>query len=700
MSFAYSTRLAPSCCWVLVIGVLVGWISGRTVQAGGSPETTLIVVNADSIESRRIANYYVELRDIPPTNIVWLDSVSNSPIIDMETFRDAIWKPIRAHLYKHGLDDEVDVIAYSAGFPYAVDFNKDLPREKFPKGPVPLLGKFASLTGLTFFARRVELRDIGFLSRNLYARRDVASGLQTQRGFNEAEAALYKRADKLIRQQKHQEAEAVLAELLELYPWSAQVWYQMAATQAALGRSGQAISTLGKAVQMGWRHSLTARTDLRFRTVRDVPRFQELTERMRQRYTLFQAAHGFRGRYVWDGQGRPAQKAPRDSLDRYFLSMMLGYTKFNGNTVGEVLRYLKRAAASDGTNPSGTVYLMENSNIRARTRELYFYATASALKERGHRVEIISRGEGQDGLVPRARDDVIGVVAGTAHFNWERSKSQFLPGAIAESLTSYGGHFENFGHTKLSEFLQHGAAGSSGAVSEPYAIQAKFPVAYMHVHYADGSSLAEAFYQSVELPYQLIIVGDPLARPFATFARVNLDGPDKDGPWKDAVLLVPSVDSPEDAIKHFELWVDGKLVDVVAPWDVFLWDTREVDDGAHDLRIVAVSSDRIETRSYVKIEANVSNTDCRITAKSNSKSVAYEDKIVLEGVAENAVEVGIRHGVRQLVSAQIDGARWKVSLPASTVGPGPVELFARARARDGHGCRSAPIFTDIEPPIY
>ena len=41
----------------------------------------------------------------------------------------------------------------------------------------------------------------------------------------------------------------------------------------------------------------------------------------------------------------------------------------------------------------------------------------------------------------------------------------------------------------------------------------------IQVHYARGCSLAEAFYQSVYAPYQLMIVGDPLCRPWANIPR-------------------------------------------------------------------------------------------------------------------------------------------------------------------------------------
>ena len=78
--------------------------------------------------------------------------------------------------------------------------------------------------------------------------------------------------------------------------------------------------------------------------------------------------------------------------------------------------------------------------------------------------------------------------------------------------------------TPLSEFLRYGAAGASGTVTEPYAIAEKFPHPMLQVHYARGCTLAEAFYQSVCGPYQLLIVGDPLCRPWANIPKVTVAG--------------------------------------------------------------------------------------------------------------------------------------------------------------------------------
>ena len=61
------------------------------------------------------------------------------------------------------------------------------------------------------------------------------------------------------------------------------------------------------------------------------------------------------------------------------------------------------------------------------------------------------------------------------------------------------------GQTPLSEFLRFGAAGASGTVTEPYSPSpTKFPSPMIQVHYARGCTLAEAFYQSVSGPYQLL----------------------------------------------------------------------------------------------------------------------------------------------------------------------------------------------------
>ncbi|MCK5506715.1 MAG: hypothetical protein KAJ10_16235, partial [Thermodesulfovibrionia bacterium] len=451
----------------------------------------------------------------------------------------------------------------------------------------------------------------------------------------------------------------------------------------------------------GWAHSLSVRTDKHLKRLNGHSGFASLINRMKTMKGQFQPARGFRSHYIWTGGDEPLIIEAVESLDRYYLSTFLAYTGIRGNSAQEVLSYLGAAASSDGSSPDGTVYLLENRNIRALTRERYFHATVEALAERGRDAEILTKWQdGENGIIPQNKDDIIGAVVGAERFDWGSSKSRLLPGAIAESLTSYGGHFNKAKQTKLTEFLRHGAAGSSGAVVEPYAKQAKFPVSYLHVHYADGSSLAEAFYQSVEAPYQLIIVGDPLARPFAHFAKVRLLTPDPGQSWRGTVLIKSYVQAANGrTVGRVELWVDGQYVDDKPAGEVIPWDTIEVEDGSHDLRLVAVEATPMETRSYIRIPVKVANTGNRMAVDDVRKPVIFGDDIVLTGSASDARSVQLFQGVRLIGSADVESGRWKLHVPSRLLGPGDVILFMRVLFRDGTIYRSKPIDIHIEKPL-
>ncbi len=174
------------------------------------------------------------------------------------------------------------------------------------------------------------------------------------------------------------------------------------------------------------------------------------------------------------------------------------------------------APTADGTHPKETIYLVRNDDIRSKVRHDLFPDVVRELAKLGVAAEIL------EGTVPLNKDDVQGLVMGTADFDWKASGSTILPGAICEHFTSFGGVMTaGADQTPLSEFLRYGAAGASGTVTEPYAIPHKFPSPMIQVHYARGCTLAEAFYQSVHGPYQLLIVGDPLCRPWADIPQVS-----------------------------------------------------------------------------------------------------------------------------------------------------------------------------------
>jgi uncharacterized protein (TIGR03790 family) len=92
----------------------------------------------------------------------------------------------------------------------------------------------------------------------------------------------------------------------------------------------------------------------------------------------------------------------------------------------------------------------------------------------------------------------------------------WLPGALADHLTSFGGVLHSGGEQMSAmEWLDAGATASYGTVSEPCNHLQKFPhPQVLLARYAHGATALEAYWSSVAWPAQGVFVGEPLAAPF------------------------------------------------------------------------------------------------------------------------------------------------------------------------------------------
>ncbi len=692
-------------CRIILYGLTSSLILPFCAMAGGSPETTLVVVNARSPLSMRIANEYVHLRGVPENHVVWLDGVPSLGVINIEDFRKKIWLPIRDFIRSHKLGEEIDVITYSGDFPYAVNFASDLKAKKIKRDKYR--GNIASLTALTYFARRVEAKDIGYLGMNYYFRDFAGPKIKAGKSHSVSSPLLEKKEVKHLRNQARKslrQKDAVAAiksyqKILDSYPDDPLNWFNLARSQAAAREWDKVIESLTLAVDYGWTNSLQTGRDRYFKSLHSEPEFRKLLSRMETAYGPFLLTSGFRNHYVWSNADL-AFWEPADSLNQYYLSTMLAYTGTRGNSFSEIMSYLTAAASSDASQPDGTVYLLENSNVRSTTRQPLFPTTLIELARRERKGEVLYKGsDKQNGILPLAKTDVIGAVVGYNSYEWEKTNSRLLPGAIAESLTSYGGHFNIAKQTKLTEFLRHGAAGSSGAVAEPFSFQEKFPVPMIHAWYADGCSLAESFYQSIKVPYQLIIVGDPLARPFAAFADIKLQSPQLMHAWAGVVTIEADIQpAPGKAVSKVEFWVDGQYQFDVPVNEAFSWDTRSVADGSHDIRLVAIEDSVIETRSSTRFIARVFNKHRRINIENVDRELTYSDVVEISGTAPGAERVEVMHGYRILSSATVEDSRWQTTIPAKMLGIGPVSFFVKAYFPGGATVRSDPVGLSIGVP--
>ncbi len=374
---------------------------------------------------------------------------------------------------------------------------------------------------------------------------------------------------------------------------------------------------------------------------------------------------GFSSNIAFSPHGEAGTGAGR----HYLLSMMLAVTKGRGNTLEEVLGYLNRSAAADGTHPRGTIYFVQNGNIRSKVRQAGFPEAVRQLMGLGVAAEILS------GEVPQGKNDVQGAMLGVADFDWKASHSTILPGAICEHFTSFGGDMHSgASQTPLSEWLRYGAAATSGTVTEPYAIPNKFPSPMMQVHYARGCTVAEAYYQSVLCPYQLLIVGDPLCRPWANIPKIAVAGVTA-GETVHGILTVEPGARFEGSVEaeRFQMVLDGLLIRECRRGGTLSVNTAEIADGAHELRVVAQSKGPLPARGELIVPFYSSNHKRTIQVKCEpEKAVSVKQSLIITAKAPRSTSIRIMRGTSLLKT--IVGDDGQVKIPAEALGRGPVQI--------------------------
>lgn len=98
----------------------------------------------------------------------------------------------------------------------------------------------------------------------------------------------------------------------------------------------------------------------------------------------------------------------------------------------------------------------------------------------------------------------------------------FLPGALADHLTSAGGDLLGTGQMSSMRWLEAGATATYGTVSEPCNHWQKFPNPLVLLrHYLSGETAIEAYWKSVAWPTQGLFVGEPLAAPYCSICALD-----------------------------------------------------------------------------------------------------------------------------------------------------------------------------------
>jgi hypothetical protein len=390
--------------------------------------------------------------------------------------------------------------------------------------------------------------------------------------------------------------------------------------------------------------------------------------------------------------GQGTGMAPTSAKLPYLLATSLGVTYGRGNKPAEIIAALRRSAQADGAKYRGTIYYMKNNNIRSQVRDPGFPAAMQELAALGVKSELLP------GVVPLQKADVAGLTTGTTKLHLRNSRSTLLPGAIVDNLTSAAGQFNVAPdapnpQTPVSEFVRSGAGGASGTIVEPYAIAAKFPSPHIHVHYARGCSLAEAYYQSVASPYQLIIVGDPLCQPWAVAPKVSVEGAAEGAQLKGDVTLKPAAKYPDGrSASRFELYVNGIRRQSIKLGETFLLHTSGMSDGFHELRVIAIDNTPIAVQGSWIATVQVKNGREAIQLSIEPGAVKLGDTIAVQVTTTRNEDAVIFQNGRRL--GAVSGGNGKLSIDTKMLGAGRVQLWAQQPGEPP--LRSRPLTIEIK----
>lgn len=168
---------------------------------------------------------------------------------------------------------------------------------------------------------------------------------------------------------------------------------------------------------------------------------------------------------------------------------------------------IDRGAAAGFRTVPATAYFLTTSE-KARNTRAGFFPPSGRIAARKLKVKPM-----QADVLEGAQDVLIYQTGMAQVAKLETLK--FVPGALADHLTSLGGDLLGTSQMSSLRWLEAGATASYGTVSEPCNHWQKFPnPAVLLRHYVAGDTAIEAYWKSVAWPAQGLFIGEPLAAPY------------------------------------------------------------------------------------------------------------------------------------------------------------------------------------------
>ncbi len=220
------------------------------------------------------------------------------------------------------------------------------------------------------------------------------------------------------------------------------------------------------------------------------------------------------------------------------------------STLAKAEALVARGAQADGTFPTGKGYFVRTTDSARSVRFPQFEEVAQDWRGTLD-VTYVDNSAGALSNVVENETGLLFYLTGLEVVGGIETNS-YVPGALADHLTSFGGQLPTSSQMSALAWLEAGATASYGTAIEPCNFPQKFPDARELVPaYFHGATAVEAYWKAVRWPGEGNFVGEPLARPFGgdkvtiaggTLAVVTTSlwpgrsyalelGPTPEGPW-------------------------------------------------------------------------------------------------------------------------------------------------------------------------
>jgi len=236
-------------------------------------------------------------------------------------------------------------------------------------------------------------------------------------------------------------------------------------------------------------------------------------------------------------------------------------TMFDGRSYSDAGKLLTSALdAEKAGGASGEFLFMDGADSARGVLDSQAPAAISQLQSLGFTANSVAFNKSLTGRT------LASFVTGSASLDTTIEGNTFEPGAIVDNLTSDGAVPNNFtatGQTQVSiaRWVAMGVAGVHGTVAEP--LNNCFPSRQFVVDYATGAPLSEAYLRNMPFAYwRNLVLGDPMAAPYAKRPVVTLDGlVDQQAIGGSVPVTVHAQDTAGTGIATIRIYVDGVQAD-------------------------------------------------------------------------------------------------------------------------------------------